>query len=248
MATLGEALIDERKKRNVTLESIAQKTNIGIKSLKALEKDDYSQIPGDFYLKNYIKSYLNAVGCDEKSFIQNHCNTIETVIPGNQCKTNAYYSKLKYSRFSNKNFMYSISLLGILVILTIIIFYVGKDNFHAKLEMKKTPVTLPVIPTVFMENFKTDMFDLDYFPIHANIEVSDYCWIQVKRGNVKLVAQLFKKGDTVALKGYELKFYIGNPQAIKLFLNDQRVSYLDNLTKAESFNVNPSTLDAAFKR
>jgi cytoskeletal protein RodZ len=100
---LGQALASERKKNKITLEEISQTTNISLKSLKALENEEFHRIPGEFYLRSYIKSYLKAIGCDEKAFFKAYNDALQAVRQGGKEKKTSYYSKLRYSRFKKKN-------------------------------------------------------------------------------------------------------------------------------------------------
>lgn len=58
----GKALKKVRKSQGITLDHIADKTNIPKTYLKALEADDISAFPGTFYLKSYLKQYASSIG------------------------------------------------------------------------------------------------------------------------------------------------------------------------------------------
>ena len=105
--SLGKTLADERKKKDIPLEKISKSTNISLKSLKALENEEFHKIPGEFYLKNYIKSYLKAIDCDEKVFFKTHKEAFRSVQPAAKEKRTTYYSKVRYSRFKKKNVYFS---------------------------------------------------------------------------------------------------------------------------------------------
>jgi transcriptional regulator with XRE-family HTH domain len=65
MASLGQALREEREARNISIEEIASATKIGSRYLEALEKDRFDLMPGGFFIKGIIRTYARAIGLDE---------------------------------------------------------------------------------------------------------------------------------------------------------------------------------------
>lgn len=65
--TLGERLYKVRLGNNWTLRQAAQKTKIASRYLLALEKSAYDEIPGEVYIKNFIKIYCKALGLNIKA-------------------------------------------------------------------------------------------------------------------------------------------------------------------------------------
>ncbi|MGE5344276.1 MAG: helix-turn-helix domain-containing protein [Candidatus Omnitrophota bacterium] len=261
MITLGEALRNERQKANISLEEISKKTNIGIKSLAALENGHFKQIPGDFYLRNYIKSYLAVLGINEQAFMETHGNTVNNLKPTPEKENTIYYSKLKYSRFRKKNLV-SVSLFVLLVIIITMIFYMSKDNIHRdyyKNAIKPSPVLpgkpvpepaitnlKPIAPTQTAQLRPT--FSLDTWPITAEFEFADTCWLKIYRKDRKILEQVFKKGDKQTVRGYEMYFFIGNPSAVKLLLNNKEVKYLKGLSHSEVLSVTPDAIEGILNR
>jgi cytoskeleton protein RodZ len=69
MASLGQALRQEREARNVSIEEIAAATKIVPRYLKALEDDRLDQMPGGFFVRGIIRTYANAVGLDPEEVV-----------------------------------------------------------------------------------------------------------------------------------------------------------------------------------
>ena len=53
-----------RLRTGVTLEKIAEETKISIRFLRAIEAEDFGQLPGGVYDRSYIRQYAAAVGFD----------------------------------------------------------------------------------------------------------------------------------------------------------------------------------------
>lgn len=249
MISLGEALLNERKQRSITLEAISQKTNISVKALQAVENDQFKQLPGKFYLKNYIKSYLNAIGCDEKTFCDTHSQAINAALADAREKTKSYYSKLRYSRFKKKNIL-NLLLIAAFVIVALTLLYVYKDAIFAGRYAKLRPGDITDNEPGLFSFPPTDsnVFSLDYWPIQVDIEFLDDCWMQVHRGSQKVIEQVFKRGEKTKLKGYELHFTIGNPSAVKFYLNNREITYLNSLSRSERLSIHPANIKQILER
>lgn len=58
----GSYLKHERELRGVPLDEIAQSTKISIRYLRALEEGRFEELPGDVFVKGFIRSYGQAIG------------------------------------------------------------------------------------------------------------------------------------------------------------------------------------------
>src|SRR5690606_23630718 len=62
MESIGQHLRRERELRQVSLEELAQTTRIPIKMLVHLEADRFDELPGEVFVRGFIKSYARAIG------------------------------------------------------------------------------------------------------------------------------------------------------------------------------------------
>ncbi len=58
-----------RQRHGVTLEQIADKTKISIRFLRAIESEDFDQLPGGLFNTSYIRQYAAAAGIDESEVL-----------------------------------------------------------------------------------------------------------------------------------------------------------------------------------
>ncbi|MFQ3582523.1 MAG: RodZ domain-containing protein [Chloracidobacterium sp.] len=70
MATLGQELKQQREARGKSLEEISRTTNIAVRLLHAIERDDYRELPGELYNRSFIRQLAQAVGYDEARALQ----------------------------------------------------------------------------------------------------------------------------------------------------------------------------------
>lgn len=74
-SSLGELLNKKRQAANLSLEQLSKRTSIAERYLTAIESDDWLKLPGEVYIKNFLRRYAYEVGLDpvrvEKKYEQN---------------------------------------------------------------------------------------------------------------------------------------------------------------------------------
>lgn len=69
MASFGANLRREREMRGVPLEEIAGATKISVRSLQALEAEEFSKLPGGIFTRSFIRAYARYLGLDEETVL-----------------------------------------------------------------------------------------------------------------------------------------------------------------------------------
>ncbi len=67
--SFGSYLKHERELRGVPLEKISEATKIHIRFLRALEDNSFDELPGEVFIKGYIRSYANIIGSDVEEML-----------------------------------------------------------------------------------------------------------------------------------------------------------------------------------
>ena len=70
MQTVGEMLREERERKGLTLKNIEAETNIRIVYLQAIEDANYSVLPGETYVKGFIRNYANTLGLNGQEYVE----------------------------------------------------------------------------------------------------------------------------------------------------------------------------------
>jgi cytoskeletal protein RodZ len=64
MADLGARLKSAREEQGIALREIAARTKISVTALEALERNDFSRIPGGIFGRAFVRSYALESGLD----------------------------------------------------------------------------------------------------------------------------------------------------------------------------------------
>jgi len=67
--SVGETLRAERERLKITLDEIADQTKITKRSLLALERNDFDQLPGGIYTKNFLRAYARQLGLEPERIV-----------------------------------------------------------------------------------------------------------------------------------------------------------------------------------
>jgi cytoskeletal protein RodZ len=69
MANFGEALRNERESRGIALDTVSGATKISLRHLKAVESDNFDQLPGGLFNKSIVRNYARTLGLDEDEWV-----------------------------------------------------------------------------------------------------------------------------------------------------------------------------------
>ncbi len=244
MSGLGEILKQQREIKNISLGEISQKTNISERILRALENNEFQHIPGKFYLNNFIKSYLNAIGLDEDAFFKNHRESINGIDDKNTTGPVIYYNKIRYSRFKRKNFFLGILLIVIISIFVTYFFMKNKERIANIFQGK--PKVIPATGMIY--DYQDETINPDFSPVRIKINAQSDCWLQAFRGNKKFIERIIKAGEQINIHGYEILLTIGNPSTISLSINGKKVSKYQNQQKPVKIRISPQNLESIFEK
>ncbi len=72
MPAFGENLRREREMRGVSLEEISSATKISMRFLDAIEREDFSKLPGGIFSRSFIRTYAHYLGLDEEQVVNEY--------------------------------------------------------------------------------------------------------------------------------------------------------------------------------
>jgi cytoskeleton protein RodZ len=69
MADIGATLREARTRQRIEISELESETKIRAKYLRALENEEWDQLPGPAYVKSFLRTYADALGLDGKLLI-----------------------------------------------------------------------------------------------------------------------------------------------------------------------------------
>lgn len=69
---VGKRLREAREKKGLTLDDLQQATKIQKRYLIAIEDEKFDELPGDFYVRAFVKQYADTVGLDGNTLLKDY--------------------------------------------------------------------------------------------------------------------------------------------------------------------------------
>ncbi len=66
-----------RAGRGLSLDAIAERTKISLRFLRAIEDEDFDQLPGGIFTTSYLRQYAEAVGFDSNRLLDCYTRAVE---------------------------------------------------------------------------------------------------------------------------------------------------------------------------
>src|SRR5581483_8158226 len=81
MENLGEFLRQEREHKKVPIEEMAIRTRIAIRFIKAIEENQFDQLPNQVSAKGFLRSYARCLGLDEDLVLKGFSDAVHPAEP-----------------------------------------------------------------------------------------------------------------------------------------------------------------------
>jgi cytoskeletal protein RodZ len=153
---LGDRLKQARTAKGFTLDDLQSITKIQKRYLSGIENEDYSMMPGSFYVRAFIKQYAEAVGLDSDEMLSMYKNTSPEVSTeeGTGQRASSTLTRKKGLRNNDQlNEMMPKIIVALFIIVIVVVIwtlYQGSSNKNSDVESGET--NQPVI----MESSKSD--------------------------------------------------------------------------------------------
>ena len=86
MSTTTVHLASVRESRGITLQQIAQSTQIASHYLRAIEAEEFAKLPSGVYATSYIRQYARAIGYSETVLLDEYRSRAEVQLPVVTCR------------------------------------------------------------------------------------------------------------------------------------------------------------------
>ena len=80
MSSIGNILRTERETQGRTLTEVSKAVYIKTKYLSALEEENFAAIPGEVYVKGFIRAYASYLGVDGEELVAQYDGPSESIL------------------------------------------------------------------------------------------------------------------------------------------------------------------------
>ena len=221
MGTLGQYLRNAREARGIALRDAAQQTRIRFNYLKALEEEDFARLPGEVFVKGFLKNYGKFLRLEEfevmkkyaESRSQNlieHPDTVEDKAPAPAVREQKTWKLTGIEPF----------LWGAGIVIAVIVFvFTALPERHKKEKQKAvSPLSTGQTGTASLPLSQTDKLYLEVVALEDT-------WLLVRTDDSPQKKALLKKDESLIWSA-DTRFLLsyGSAKALKLMLNGQELT------------------------
>ncbi|MDS9470647.1 helix-turn-helix domain-containing protein [Sporosarcina pasteurii] len=130
MTGLGDRLKEARKAKGYTLDDLQGITKIQKRYLAGIENEEFSSMPGSFYVRAFIKQYAEAVGLDADEMLSLYKGSAETVEAEEEQQLTSPTLTRRRSRHSSQlsEIMPKIIVALFIIVIILVITFLWKHN------------------------------------------------------------------------------------------------------------------------
>lgn len=81
--TVGSTLRQRREKKRMSIAEVSRVTRIPVSTLESIEQDHFDDLPGEVFVKGFLKSYAQSVGLEADDIVARYTASrrVSTVVP-----------------------------------------------------------------------------------------------------------------------------------------------------------------------
>jgi cytoskeleton protein RodZ len=205
---LGEFLRRERELRHISLDDIAERTKISRRYLEAIEEGQYERLPGETFVRGFIRSYAQSIGLDPEETLLIYNQT--RVVPGDAPQRKERIAPTR--RAWNERFLQWMLVAGMVVVGIVFLGVVGVLEGPNLLRVTSTPPA------------DVSKAPLGGAPLILTAIADGDTWLQVTIDGQDVQDILLRAGQSAKWMGQEhFVLSIGNARATRLRLNGREL-------------------------
>lgn len=220
MGTLGEFLIRAREAKGLDLHDAAQQTRISIYYLKALEGEDFAKLPGEVFVRGFLKSYARFLAIPEEEIIKRY----QEVKPRRQTPETGPEMEQQpplFERATPKRTSLEPIIWGAVIGISLIVLLVTALP-HKKASTDHIPAPVTSQPSLTTAETPTAPKPVKFDKLYLEIAAVEDTWLLVRTDSSPQKKAVLKKGEVVIWSADE-RFLLsfGSIGAVTLKLNGQ---------------------------
>lgn len=203
--TVGYLLKRTREVREIELEEISKKTKISVRFLQAIEEGRWNILPGDVFIKGFIRVYAQYLGLNPEEVVEKY---VQERMPKEKIVENITREKPK-----GKNFIWAGVLIFFLLASFLIYISLPKKSIK-KIEKDKASV---IIEEPVKEKQKQDLVPVKEEKPKIELLFTRHCWVKVELDGKKVFEGFKEASDKLEFdfkESFVLK--IGDAGALQL--------------------------------
>jgi cytoskeleton protein RodZ len=232
MDELGEELKRTREAAGLSLRDMEARTKISITALEALERNDFSRLPGGIFGRSFVRAYALEVGADPDTTVSRFVALLEQSERDAAERRAARRPEITQDdrQFLERQKRALILLQVVLVL--VVLGVIALVTWRVRIMMAEpdapaavvapAPVIVPPEPADPIPTPPPAVVVLEF-------DLTGDCWVEMSIDGAKPVARLFRSGEQQRIEAVrEVLLDVGDAGALRLEIDGQRARSLGN--------------------
>jgi cytoskeletal protein RodZ len=215
MGTLGEYLRASREALGIDLRDAAQRTRISINYLRALEDQDFSKLPGEVFVRGFLKNYSKFLQLDEAEVMKKYSDLkpLKTS-PGSGVTAESDVAAVAADQKAHKKTSLEPFIWGAGILIALLLFFfIALPSRYPKQPQHTSVVSQPVQTAPAPLTAKSDK-------LYLKVVALENTWVLIRTDTSPQKKAVLQKGDTLTWSAddrFQLSY--GSAGALTLELN-----------------------------
>ena len=230
MFEIGNSLREARLRQGLDFTRIEEETKIRGKYLRALEDEQFDTLPGDTYVKGFLRTYAEYLGLDGQLYVDEYNSRFTTMEEVAAAPSASRQPRPRRPVESNFVVVALAGIVAVTVLVVIGLAGIGSDSPEQTPLVGTTTENTTTAPAQTTPSGTSSAGPREARPVRLVLTaVRGGCWMQVRAGGVngKLVYEgTLERGQTQRFVKYErLWLELGAPGNLNAKLNGRRVDF-----------------------
>lgn len=220
MATLGERLRLARERAGLSIDDMAARTKIQLSLLEAMERNDFSRLPGGLFVRGFLRAYAREAGLDPEAVVADYLDQYEPVPPGDEPSVrtptasgqDVILAQPDFQAFSWRKLIPAAGVMALLIGLLTIVGSNTPDAPVAEAGAVATTGTAPAPPPAEAPK--------PLEPMTLDLRARRDVWVAATVDGRRAMYRILKAGEHATLTGREtIDARIGDAEALEYAIN-----------------------------
>lgn len=228
MGTLGRYLHDARVARGIDLRDAAQQTRISLQYLRALEEENFAKLPGDVFVRGFLKNYAKFLRLDESEVMKQYAEMVKKPLPAGAAANQAPEAAEKpekphrSSKIPVEPFIWGA---GIVAILILFLLTALPSRHHKAQRGAEAPKEVRPELSSLSSTLSSSVTPSTPEKLYLEVFALDNTWLLVRTDASPQKKAVLKKGESLIWSA-EQRFLLsyGSAGAVRLLLNGQELT------------------------
>lgn len=258
MSDFGLHLKQARERRGISLRQIATSTKISTVALEALERGDFSRLPGGIFSRAFVRAYADEVGLDPEETVRQYTELADAAAASSELESSAAEITDDDRAFLERQRKAGKWLQAIGVMLLIAVgggigywrYTVSRSKAPAVQVITEPvappvsapPVTTPAPTTTTATEPATEPAAAVPSTVSVQLRATASCWVQVTADGRLVLSRNLTAGESQTFVGEkEVTLQLGNAGAIEWMINGKPAKPLGAVGDVKKTTITPDT-------